>query len=77
MTEAEQARMLTELTRIEHDLCQALDEIEVGNALSRALLDQQAASWRDLLTGTREVLRNAITVEERIGHLDFDAPDEA
>ncbi|WP_168586232.1 hypothetical protein [Saccharopolyspora sp. ASAGF58] len=71
MTEAEQARTLGVLTEIEYKLCQALHEAQAGNALTRSLLDQQAAAWRSFLTCTREALRNIVTVEERIGHLDF------
>lgn len=71
ITEAQQAEMIADLVRLEHELDRVHRETEVPHAPSRALLDQLSAEMAGLFEEIRTGLRNAVTVEERIAHLDF------
>ncbi|MGW3467829.1 hypothetical protein ACWDKQ_05005 [Saccharopolyspora sp. NPDC000995] len=75
ISEQRQRDLLSQLVEIEHDIHQAtLDAVE-DDAASRAAVEAHLAEITELTRQARRFVRNAVTVEERIAHLDFDIDD--
>ncbi|WP_421671878.1 hypothetical protein [Saccharopolyspora spinosa] len=75
ISEERQRDMLSKLVEIEHDIHRATLDAVGDDAASRAAVEAHLAEITELTRQARRFVRNAVTVEERIAHLDFDVDD--
>ncbi|MER5389367.1 hypothetical protein [Saccharopolyspora sp. NPDC002686] len=75
MTEAEQAETTARLVDLQQH-CAELRQFAVPDPAAQRYLDEQADELDDLIAQACDALRNVVTVEERIGHLDFEPSDD-
>lgn len=75
ITEAQQREFLQKLIEIEHDVRETIRGATVDTPGGRAAAERSLAEFSALTAQARRAARNAVTVEERIAHLDFE-PEE-
>lgn len=75
ISEEGQRDLLSQLVEIEHDIHQATLDAVGDDPADRAAAEAQLAEFTELTRRARRLVRNAVTVEERIAHLDFDVDD--
>lgn len=71
ITEAQQRDFLERLTEIEHDVRATIRAAVADTPQAKAAAERSIADFSDITSRARTATRNAVTVEERIAHLDF------
>ncbi|WP_190817131.1 hypothetical protein [Saccharopolyspora pogona] len=75
ISEERQRDLLSQLVEIEHDVHQATLDAVGDDPAGRAAVEAHLAEFTELTRQARRFVRNAVTVEERIAHLDFDVDE--
>ncbi|WP_190817642.1 hypothetical protein [Saccharopolyspora pogona] len=76
ISEAQQQHMLVTIVEIEHDIRRELLLIVGDTPTHRAAVEADLAEICQLAAQACRAVRNAVTVEERIAHLDFEIDDQ-
>ncbi|PKW14801.1 hypothetical protein [Saccharopolyspora spinosa] len=75
ITEAQQRELLAFLTTTEFELREVTLQVLSETPIGRDVAEQHLAELTELTRQACDVIANAVTVEERIAHLDFAAGD--
>ncbi|MEV0703032.1 hypothetical protein AB0I53_34645 [Saccharopolyspora sp. NPDC050389] len=76
ISEERQRDLLSQLVEVEHEIHRVTLDAACDTPANRAAVEAHLAEFTELARRARRAVRNAVTVEERIAHLDFDVDDQ-
>ncbi|MEV6233547.1 hypothetical protein AB0L88_37365 [Saccharopolyspora shandongensis] len=75
ISEERQRDLLSQLVEIEHEVRRVTLDAAGNGPANRAAAEAHLAEFTELTKRACRAVRNAVTVEERIAHLDFDVDE--